>query len=230
MANSSINISIKDYSKLCKSLKALNSDAEKAISRTVSDFKSRAPGWVSAAVNEEYLLKKKSEVKDAIVGKKKIGNIKLSGIVVDNIRLIFAGRPLTPVHFRMTPSKPSEKRYKKKQLIPGENVDGFNGKVAPINPFRKYTIKVEIHKGEKKTLDGNDKYNTTPFLASNGYGTYIPFQRRSEKRTDMVSIRTTSIPQMITNEKVSEDIQKRIDEGLSKRLEHHVEQVLKKKQ
>lgn len=224
MSKGFMNISIADYAKLCTNLKAINADAEKAISRTVSDFKSRVPGWVSAAVCEEYTIKK-SEVKDALTGEKKIGYIKVSGMVVDNVRLEYDGRRLTPVHFKMTPKKPSEKRDKKKRLIPGENIEGFSGEVAPINPFRKYTIKVEIHKGKKEILNGKQG-RSKPFLADNGYGTNIPFQRKGDLRTNMVSVRTTSVPQMVTNKKVSEDIQKRIDEGMKARLEHHVQRAM----
>ena len=90
-----MQISIKNYAKLCSDLRAMNKDAEKAISRTVADFKSRAPGWISQAVSDEYTIKK-SEVKGAMVGAKKIGSIKVSGTMVDNIGLEYKGRLLTP--------------------------------------------------------------------------------------------------------------------------------------
>ena len=114
MPSGSMDISIKNYAKLCKDLRALNKDAEKAISRTVADFKSRAPGWISQAVTEEYTIKK-SEVKDAMTGAKKIGSIKVSGIAVDNIRLEYKGRLLTPIHFKMKPKKPKAAREKEKR-------------------------------------------------------------------------------------------------------------------
>lgn len=226
MANGSMKISIKDYAKLCGSLKGLNADAENAIRKTVSDFKSRAPGWINTAVSEEYTIKK-TEVKQSMKGAKKRGTINVSGIQVDNIGLEYEGRRLTPIHFRMKPKKPSTKRDKDKRLIPGENIVGYLGGVAAVNPIKAYQIKVEIHKGKWETLQG--KYGTTPFLASNGGGAYLPFQRKGEERQPVVSIRSTSVPQMITNEKVSKDIQHKIEEGITKRLEHHVEQALKKK-
>ena len=220
----SMSISISNYAKLCADLKAMNKDAEKAIRSTVSDFKSRAPAWISAAVTEEYTIKK-SEVKGALTGAKKIGSIKVSGVNVDNIALEYSGRPLTAIHFKMKPKKPTVKREKDKRLIPGENVDGFDSEVAQVNPIKAYQITVEIHKGQAKTLKG--KYDTTPFLGGNGAGTYIPFQRKSEARGSITSVTSTSVPQMITNEKVAETIQKNIEEGLTKRLEHHTERALK---
>ena len=62
----------------------------------------------------------------------------------------------------------------------------------------------------------------------NGAGLNLPFQRKSSKRTDMKSVRTISVPQMITNETVAENIQEKIKDGLSKRLDHHLEQMAKK--
>lgn len=216
-----MQISIKNYAKLCSDLRAMNKDAEKAISRTVSDFKSRAPGWISQAVSDEYTIKK-SEVKGAMVGAKKIGSIKVSGTMVDNIGLEYKGRLLTPLHFKMKPKKPKAAREKDKRLIPGENVEGFTGEVAPVYPIKAYQINVEIHKGKAKNLPSG------AFLGTNKGEGFIPFQRTGDSRTPITSIKSVSIPQMITNEKVAEDIQKRIEEGMIARLNHHVEQAMSK--
>ena len=220
MANG-MEISIKNYAKLCKNLQAMNKDAEKAISRTVSDFKSRAPGWISQAVSEEYTIKK-SEVKGAMTGARKIGSIKVSGTMVDNIGLEYKGRLLTPLHFKMKPKKPKAAREKDKRLIPGENVEGFTGEVAPVYPIKAYQISVEIHKGQVKNLP------SSAFLGTNKGEGYIPFQRTGDSRTPITSIKSTSVPQMITNEKVAEEIQRRIEEGMIARLNHNAEQMLSK--
>lgn len=219
----SMSITLSNYASLCADLKAINKDAEKAIRATLSDFKSRAPAWISAAVSEEYTIKK-SEVKDAMTGAKKIGSIKVSGVSVDNIGLEYSGRVLTPLHFKMKPKKPPVKKDKSVHLIPGENTSS-DSDVVQAHPIKAYQITVEIHKGQSKTLQG--KYGTPPFLGSNGAGAYIPFQRKSEIRSSVVSVTSTSVPQMITNEKVAETIQKNIEEGLTKRLEHHTERALK---
>ncbi|MCI5996113.1 MAG: hypothetical protein MRZ45_09265 [Blautia sp.] len=217
-----MNISIANYAKLCCRLKAMNKNAEKAISRTVSDFKSRAPGWISQAVTEEYTIKK-NEVKNAMTGARKVGSIEVRGTAVDNIQLVYEGRMLTPTHFKMSPKKPSTVRQNAR-LIPGQNTSS-NSDVVVAKPLKSKAITVEIHKGQKKVLSG--KYDNTPFLASNRGDGFIPFQRRGEERSDIVSIKTTSVPQMITNEKVSASIQEKIIEGIQSRLEHHVAQALK---
>lgn len=222
MASGTIQAGIKGYKKLCSKLEGMNKDAEKAISRTVSDFRSRAPGWVSSAVTEEYTIKK-SEVNSSKKGTKKTGTVKVAGKEVDNLQIIYQGRSLTPVHFKMNPKKPSTARQQAR-LIPGQNTSSSSD-VVVARPLKAKTISVEVHKGQKKELRG--KYEGTPFLASNGGGGYIPFQRRSEERSDVVSIKSTSVPQMIENEKVAANIQTRISEGLQKRLEYHVEQAMK---
>ena len=220
MAQGSMDVKLANYAKTCEDLKAMNKDAEKAIQRTVSDFKSRAPAWVSAAVTEEYTIKK-SDVKGAFTGAKKMaGSIRVSGVQVDNIGLEYSGRPLTPTHFKMKPKKPSVKRLKETRAIPGQNIGG-DMDVASVHPIAPYTVTAEIHKGQSKSL------GPSVFLATNGGEGYIPFQRSSEDRMPIESIKTVSIPQMITNEKVAESIQTNIEEGMTKRLEHHVQQAMK---
>ena len=221
----SINIAIEGAEDLKAKLEKMNKQSETVVKRTVSDFKSRAPAWVSAAVTEYYAIKK-SEVKGAMTGVKKgIGKIKVAGVTVDEISLVYSGRLLTPTHFKMKPSTPPKKRAKDTRLIPGQNIksDKAVGDVAIVTPLAPYQVSAEIKKGKRVTFPGQ------VFLGTNKGAGYIPFQRESEERTDIKSIKTVSIPQMITNEQVGEEIKKNIDEGLGKRLEHHLQQELAKK-
>lgn len=217
-----MDIKIANYQKLCRDLQGLNKDAEKVLEQTANDFKSRAPAWVSQAVTEEYTIKK-SDVKAAFSGTKKApGHIKIKGTPVSNIQLLYSGRVLTPLHFKMSPKKPSIKREKAVRLIPGDNTDSDSPVVAAL-PIKEYKIKTEIHKGKQKTLPEGT------FLGSNGAGQYIPFQRKGMNRGDIKAVRTVSVPQMISNEKVEEKIQEAIEENLTKRLNHHADRILNKK-
>ena len=221
----SINIAIEGAEDLKAKLAKMNKQSETVVKRTVSDFKSRAPAWVSAAVTEYYAIKK-SDVKGAMTGVKKgIGKIKVAGVTVDEISLVYSGRLLTPTHFKMKPTTPPKKRDKDTRLIPGQNIksDKAVGDVAIVNPLAPYQVTAEIKKGHRVTFPGQT------FLGTNKGAGYIPFQRQSDERTDIKSIKTVSIPQMITNEQVGEEIKKNIDEGLGKRLEHHLQQELAKK-
>ena len=95
-------------------VKGLNKDKEqskKALKRTISDMRSRGPGWVSKAVREEYNIKA-GDVKAAMHTEKGKG-ISFGGEVIDDVALVYKGRVLTPTHFGMRPtSRPAKKSYK----------------------------------------------------------------------------------------------------------------------
>lgn len=82
-------------------------------------------------------------------------------------------------------------------------------------------VSAAIRKGERKVLGSN------VFLGNNGSGTDIPFQRAGEKRLPINSVKTVSIPQMITNEEVAPNIQERLDTLVAERLEHNLKQASK---
>ncbi len=114
-----------DISSVVSGLEERKKNAEKAIKRTVSDMKTRAPGWVSKAVREEYSISAK-DIKSSLSFEKG-GTFSLGGVEVDNITLKYQGRVLTPTHFKMKPtSRP--------------------GKGKP------YQVTAEIKKGQRKPL------------------------------------------------------------------------------
>lgn len=177
-------------------------EIQKALDRTVADCKQRGPAQVTKAVTAVYGIKAK-DVTEAGKGAKRnsktVGTIQIQGYSVDNLQLVYSGRLLTPVHFSMTPkSRPD------------------SGK--------KYKVKAGIFKGSKKML------GTGVFLAPSGAaGTaHIPFKRVGAKRLPIKAIRTLSIPQMITNEIVAQDIKKKMEDLLQTRLKHNLERVEKK--
>lgn len=218
----SVNIGFRKFEEVRAKIKDNEKAAEKAIQRTVKDFKSRGPAWVSAAVTEHYAIKK-AEIRDTMTGAKKAGSVKFSGTLVDNITLEYRGRLLTPTHFKMKPTKPPSKRAKEYSRVPGAGVRGVNGEVAMVRPPAPYKVTAEIKKGKRVTLSRD------AFLGTNKGAGYIPFQRKGKGRTPVESIKTVSVPQMITNPEVAEQIRANIDEGLAKRLEHHLQRELDKK-
>ncbi|MFR2694364.1 MAG: hypothetical protein ACLTBV_30970 [Enterocloster bolteae] len=122
---------------------------------------------------------------------------------------------------RATSSESVVLTYKGRVLTPTH----FKMKPTQRKP-KPYRVSQEVFKGQRKNLP------VGVFLASSGGegSTQIPFQRESESRYPIKSIKTLSVPQMIENEKVQPLIQQNIDEGLSKRLENHVKQMLAKAQ
>lgn len=198
-----MDVKVPNFGKLVGSLKDLNKDIDKAVGRTIADCKQRGPAQVTKAVTEVYGIKKGDVTaagKAAKGGAKTIGSIKVSGVTIDSVQLVYKGRVLTPTHFSMKPKKRPKR---------GE----------------KYMVTAEIFKGKEKAL------GSKVFLAPSGSAgtTEIPFKRKTEKRLPIEAFRTVSIPQMITNEKVSADIKARMDELLDERLQHNTKRIASKK-
>ena len=59
----------------------------------------------------------------------------------------------------------------------------------------------------------------------NGGERYLPFQRQGDARYPIDVIRTVSIPQMITNDKVKEEIQQKVDREALERLRHNADRI-----
>lgn len=215
-----VNVVMENYDGLIKNIANINKQSEKAVQRTISDFKSRGPGWISQEIVKEYNIKKK-DVNEAKKSVKKGGNkIKVAGTRVDNLSIVYWGRPLTLTHFGMTPRQ-----------IPRLTDKRVTAKIG--NQFRTVrtrspiTVRATIKKGNTKVIKG--EYDEPIFIAENPKkaGQYLPFQRRGKERTPVDVIKTVSVPQMVTNEKVAENIHGRINEELGKRLEHHLKTLVK---
>jgi len=222
MANG-ISIEFSNVKEVLDGIKEKEGQLAKAVNSAVNELPKRIQPPIKAAVAGQYTIKKK-EIGDAYKGQQRAGSITISGVTVNNIKLKYSGRQLTPIHFKMTPKNPTIARGKKRIPIPGENVDGSDRPVLMVAPPKARAISLEIKKGQKKTLSG--KYSTPPFLASNGGDGYIPFQRKDNSR-DLVSIKTLSIPQMLSDETVEEEIREQINTVLDKRIAHYIERYNK---
>lgn len=194
-----MNVIIDGYEDVVNQISTMNRDSAKVINRTISDFKSRGPGWVSQEVAKEYNIKKK-DVNETKKGVKNAGKVRVQGVTLDNIEILYQGRLLTPTHFAMKP------------------------KTRPTNG-KAYTVTAQIKKSE-----GRKALGSRVFLGKSGREgtTQIPFQRIGTERLPIKAIKTLSVPQMITNETVSENIHKRINEELAKRLDHNLKRILGK--
>lgn len=114
------------------------------------------------------------------------------------------GRTLTLAHFPHSPMKPPARRRR-----------------------RGYDVRVSIKKGPRMVL------STTPraFVASTGAKSadkvqHNVFRRVGKSRLPIVTIRTLSVPQMITNDGVASQIQEAAVSKLEERLEHEVVRVM----
>lgn len=182
---------------LVKRLRKLETGGKVAIQRTVSDFASRAPGWVSQGVREHYGVDT-AAIKDA-TKKPSRGktSIKVAGVTVDGVTLEYSGRLLTPTHFKMKPAArpPSKKTYR---------------------------VSAEIIKGKRTNL-----HSRAFLGRAGGEGTTtIPWQRVGDGRRPVHVIKTVSVPQMIDG-RAKETINEKINENLEKRFNNQIKRIMK---
>lgn len=211
-----MDINLKGYEEVKKKLEKIEKQGEIVTKRTLSDIKKRAPGWVAASVTKVYNIKK-AEVLGTQKKGKPAGSIKVKGEKVDDMQLVFEGRLLTPVHFGMAPKRPPAggKSYTlKAQIFKGKQVviGRYNKKKIPGGPYSERSHNILMPTGAAAA----DKVS------------HIPFQRMSKNRLDIKKFTTLSIPQMITNEQVANDIRATLNENIEKRLDNHMKAAMEK--
>ena len=114
-------------------------------------------------------------------------------------------------------------------------------------PGGGYTLKATIVKGQRSTLgqvkkltkkqraalaknftrSGTRQSDHSPIMLMPTGTTYIPFQRKSVNRNDVEAIKTISLPQMVGSKRTEEGIQRAINEGLGKRLDHYMNRYMR---
>lgn len=197
--SNSMKVVIDGYDEVIKEIQSMKAKSEKIVNRTVADFKSRGPGWVSQEVTKEYGISKKdvNETKKGVI--KGRSKIRIKGAKLDDISIVYRGRLLTPTHFSMKPT-----------MRPAKN--------------KPYVVTAIIKKSKGRVALGN-----RVFLKESGkQGTkQIPFQREGKERYPINAVKTVSVPQMITNESVKKNINERVNTELGKRLQHHLKQARK---
>lgn len=205
MSNNSIQVDLKDlYNKFDKFKKTLD-DPSGVFTKTMSDMKSRAPGKVADAVRSQYSIKKADVMptKQKKEGSlKKAGTIKVKGETVETFNLYYEGRVLTPLHFGVTPKK--------------------------LQPHgKKYKVKLKVKK-ERRTVSSPTKEGQVPFVApaKSGSSTILPWLREPDGTIN--PMKTVSLPQMVDNKVVREDINTQLGELLQTRFNHHMDRFLDK--
>lgn len=197
MAAGTTDIVIEGFDNVANELQDMHDRSKKVVQRTIADFKSRGPSWIAQEVSKEYNIKK-ADVNEAKKGIRGGSSVRIHGARIDDLSIIYRGKLLTPVHFKMKPT---------------------------TRPNRgPYVVTAEIKKTLGRKPLGGRVFLGTPKSAG-GNAPQLPFQRRGDARYPIDVIRTVSVPQMITNDTVSENIHKRINTELGKRLEHHLRRL-----
>ena len=214
----SVKCQIRDIGGLHKDLEKMKEAPTKVLQNLTADAKKRIPGWVAAEVTKQYGVKKSE------ISKNEIGKVRVEGRKIQNVKIIYTGRVLTPTHFSMSPKAPKPNRgsYTLKATI-------IKGERATLGKVKKLTKKQRAALGKNFRRQGTQASDHSPVMlmpASKGSTTYIPFQRKSVSRNDVEAIKTVSMPQMVSSERTKDGIQTAINEGLSKRLDHHMNRFM----
>lgn len=213
------SVTMKDGAKLAKKLQKLEDGGETAIKRTVTDFTSRAPAWVSKGIRQHYGVDTAAINEAGPKRKKGASSIKVAGVSIDGASLEYKGRTLTPLHFKMSPKARQTTQQAKQLRVPGQAIS-TGSPVAMVRPPKKYTVRATIIKGSRAAM----KQGT--FIASGNGGSTLPFQRTGEGRTPIEAVRTLSVPQMISG-RAKDTIEELISTNLEKRFEHYIQQAMK---
>lgn len=204
---------------IVKRLQKLENGGETAIKKTVNDFVSRAPAWVSKGIREHYGVDAAAINEAKQQPRRGQSSITVAGVQVDSASLVYRGRTLTPTHFKMSPKTRPSNQQKKPIRIPGQLIAGA-GDVAMVRPPKHYQVKATIIKGSRVSLGSG------VFLTAGNGGSMLPFQKTGEGRSPIEAVRTLSVPQMIDG-RAKETIETMISEKLGERFNHYIDQVMK---
>ena len=214
----SITCEIKNYKTLKKQMEDVKNAPRKVIQAVTGEATKRAPVWIASEVSKVYGIKK-----GEITGKK-VRTVTVQGNSIEQVKVIYTGRPLTHTHFGMTPNepKPDGGAYTLKATI-------IKGERKALGKVKKFTKKQRAALGRNFTRSAPRTSDHSPIMLmrANG-GHYLPFQRVSQNRKDIVVRKAISLPQMVSSKRTEEGIQTALSEGLGKRLNHHLQRYMGK--
>ena len=211
----SVTCVIKDYKVLKKKIDEKKKAPEKVMKKLTADAKKRVPGWVATEVTKEYGVKKSE-----ITGEK-LGRVTPKGTNFKEVRVVYTGRMLTHTHFSMAPKAPNTGgAYTLKATI-------VKGQRTTLGKVKKLTKKQQKNLAKNFTRSGEQNSDHSPIMLmrANG-GQYLPFQRVSHNRDDIVVRKAISLPQMVDSERTEEGIRRAISEGIGKRLDHYMKRYM----
>ena len=213
---SSVTCQVKNYKLIKKKIDDMQKAPRKVLTSVTAEAKKRVPGWVATEVAKEYGIKK-GEITGQDVGK-----VTPQGNSFKEVRVVYTGRMLTHTHFNMSPKAPNPGgAYTLKATI-------VKGQRATLGKVKKLTKKQRAALAKNFTGSGSRSSDHSPIMlmrAANG-GHYLPFQRVSQDRGDIVVRKAISLPQMVDSKRTHDGIQKAISENMGKRLEHYMNRYM----
>ncbi len=213
-----IQIELSNMDVLNHQINALTQSSERVLQQTLGDAKERIPGWVATEIARNYGVSKSE------VANQKLGSMRIQGSSLRALQFLYRGRMLTHTHFKLTPTAPTGGTYTLKATI-------VKGQRSVLGKVKKPTKKQRKNIGKNFRRQGTQSSDHSPIMLMHtgnqreGGTDFIPFQRVSPNRKDVVARKAISLPQMITSERVTPDLLSSIDEKLGKRFQHYLRQL-----
>ncbi len=213
-----LQIELSNMDALNHQINALTQSSERVLQQTLGDARRGIPGWVATEVARHYGVSKSE------VAGQQLGTMRIQGDSLHTLKFLYKGRMLTHTHFKMTPAAPTGGTYTLKATI-------VKGQRSILGKVKKLTKKQRKNIGKNFRRQGTQASDHSPIMLMHtgnqrdGGTNFIPFQRVSPNRKDVVARKAISLPQMITGERVSPNLLNTIDEKLSKRLQHYLRRM-----
>lgn len=193
MAINTITIDTKQIDKLTKELQGFEKEVGKATCSALNRTIDHVITKAGQLVTKTYAVKS-TEVKESFSS-----GIKRPSYSNLNASVTSKGHTLSFAHFPYTPKTPRRGQKSVFQSAVMINILKSKGKVLSRKGFVASTGAMDVDKTQ-----------------------FNVFKRLGKSRLPIAPIRTLSIPQMITNINVGQEIQKAAEQKLAERLEHEI--------
>ena len=195
---------MKDAKEVYKDLKA---DQKKKMGLVMRDLRRDVPATVAKAVSKRYNIKT-SEMKPPAVKvnvdkngnkykSKKAVDVRVDGEDLESMAVVYRGRRLTVQRFNMNPKKPAN----------------FTGRPGHRKRAKK-DIQATVLRGKRSSVKMNGHRT---FIANVRGVNQAVHAKEGDRRIDFIA-KTLSVPIMVDNNEVRKDINKGINETVSKSL------------
>ena len=219
-----LSISIKNSKKRLKDTTRVLNKAEGQVKKIVKDVGQRIASIEAQEVSRVYNISKQEvlPLKKNKAGKWVGQKIKMQGKTLEDFRVVYQGKRKTIADFGMKPKTPPKKRQERFKRLPGVHF-GMPNDVVMARPLIPYDVTVMIKKGDRRKVTGNVFVASNRNNAAGIHTKYIPFKRYSDKRLDINTIKSVSIPQMIRTGEVMTVANKRIDATIEQRIKYYMQ-------
>ena len=164
------------------------------------------------------------EIKSALASSRRKIKTIVGAVGTGSVSVEVIGQPLTVIRFRHSPTVPPAEKAQERER---------QGKKARKPSKYRANVLIYRDKGMRRIgpVTGSDGRLKSVFIAPTGAKNplgvpYIFFYRTGVKgakgREEIKAVRTLSVPQMVTNEKVAGPLVAKVNETIAKRAEHEL--------